>query len=380
MKQRSTTPFAGRARTLRHARLAWLVAASAGVALASQALAEPPTAPPPSAGTGSGAACKLSGLAEPPRNLVVYDAPSGGRPIARLTGGAVRLVVSNLPTNPTAERASLVVDPEGFRITGYADIARLPLYASKPVEVFASHLWLGPSQPLTALAASTGRVQVRAAVTSSIQQTFTTWASCADLSLDALPPVRSASPPGVPAPRGYVAKPETIDLFAAPGDGAPFGALTRSGWSDGIVFHSSEAKKGFVRVHYDADIVVDAWARAQDLKVVPPGELVDQLAPPAQRTLRSSQLKLTTEPAILRTKSELPVRLGAQKTAPVVGAVQPDTELYLIDRVAEWARVLPKSLLLTAPEGEPYWALAADLDAATQGAPPAPPQSPTPSP
>jgi hypothetical protein len=302
---------------------------------------------------------------------VVYDAPSGGRPIARLTGGAVRLVVSDFPANPATGRSALLVDPDGFRISGYADVARLPLYAGKPLEVIAGHLWIGTSQPLTALAARAGQVQLQAKVMGSVQQTFSTWASCADLSLEASFHAATEPSPEQPTLRGYVATPESIELFAAPGDTASLVALTRSSWTDGIVFHGAETKKGFVHVRYHAEIIVDAWARARDLKAVPQGELVDQLAPPAQRTLKTSNIKLTTEPSIFRTTRALPLRLAAQKEAPTVGAVQPGTELYLIDRVAEWARVLPKTLLLTAPEGEPYWVLAADLDAATKS--PAPP-------
>ncbi len=362
--------------------LSGLLGAALGLTPAETALAEskapspaqvPSSAPTPVAPPGSGAACQLVGRAEPPRNLVVYDAPSGGRPIARLTGGAVRLVVSDVPANPAASRSALVVDPDGFRISGYADGARLPLYAKKPLEVIAGHLWIGTSQPLTALAARTGQLEIQAQVRSSVQQTFSAWASCADLSLEASfqPPAQPS--PEQPSPRGYVATPESIELFAAPGDTASLTALTRSSWSDGIVFHSTETRKGYVHVRYDAEIVVDAWARVRDLKAIPKGELVDQLAPLAQRTLKTSNLKLTTQPAILLATRALPLRLSAQKEALTVGAVQPGTELYLIDRVAEWARVLPKSLLLTAPEGEPYWALAAELDAATKSPAPAAP-------
>ncbi len=349
------------------------LSAALGLTAAETALADvplpaqvPSSTSAPAAPPGSGAACQLVGRAEPPRNLVVYDAPSGGRPIARLTGGALRLVVSDLPANPAAGRSALVVDPDGFRISGYADVARLPLYPKKPLEVLAGHLWIGTTQALTAIAARTGQLEIQAQIRSSVQQTFSAWASCTDLSLEASFQAPTQPSTEEPSPRFYVATPESLELFAAPGDSTPLTSLTRSGWSDGIVFHSTETKKGFVHVRYDAEIVVDAWARARDLKAVPKGELVDQLAPLAQRTLKTSNLKLTTQPAILLATRALPVRLSAQKEAPAVGAVQPGTELYLIDRVGEWARVLPKSLLLTAPEGEPYWALAADLDAATK--------------
>ncbi len=366
-------PGTSAATARRGAWLALAVSIGLGAFSTERAAAEEPPAGGMSAASqkpGSGPGCKLAGLTEAPKNLVVFDRASGGRPIARLTGGGVRMIVSDLPAQPGTALSAVSVDPDGFRIDGYADTSKLQTFAQKRLEVVPGHVWVTSAQPLTQLASRAGEIQVQAQVMTSIQQTFTTWAPCSALALE--PPAPSTEPSDLDEhpsdSRLYITRPESLDLFPEPGktNGAPVVTITRSGWSDGIVLRGDRQKNGLVHVVYDAELFIDAWAKKTDLKSVPKGELVDQLAPP--RKVKTSQIKLSSTPVVLKAKTKLDLRLAAQKDAMPVGSVQPGTELYLVDRVAEWGRVLPKSLVLTAPEGEPYWVLAADLDSSTEKA------------
>lgn len=345
-----------------------------GTLQGAQASEAPPAeAPAPAAASpqpGAGAGCKLAGVTEPPKNLTVYDRPSGGRAVARLTGGALRLLASDFPAQPGGALSAVSVDPDGFHVTGYADTSKLQLFARHRLPVVPDHVWIASRQPLAQLAARAGELHVQAQVMSAVQQTFTVWAPCSALSLEPATAGAADVPPSAAEGdrRLYVTRPEAIQLFPEPGttSGAPLLTITRSGWSDGLVLRGDREKNGLLHVIYDAELFIDAWVRKTDVKSVPKGELVDQLLP--ARKLKSSSIKLSGEPVVYRAKSRLDLRLGAQRDASAVGAIEGGTEFYVIDRVTEWARVLPKSLVLTAPDGDPFWVLAADLDSHAQKA------------
>jgi hypothetical protein len=57
----------------------------------------------------------------------------------------------------------------------------------------------------------------------------------------------------------------------------------------------------------------------------------------------------------VKTRQEIPIRTEPKDSAPVIGRIEPDTETLVMDIVAGWTSVLPKSLHVAPAEGQQFW-------------------------
>jgi hypothetical protein len=302
---------------------------------------------------GAGSGCVIQGEAAMGPSTEIYDQAVAGKPIARFTGGEVKLTATDFPER-SGQRAK--ISTGAFRIDGFVATSEIPVYTARNLAVHEGHLWIAAQRRVEIVGAAPGKLQVQRRVSYSIQQTFQAWTPCDALSLTPSVPV-GWTPSG--SERGYVVKKDRIEIFTGP-SGALVTTLTRAYDGPGLLLWSTHAQGPWVRVEYHGDIVVDAWARAQDLNSLPPGETMDQLAQSmVQRG--SPRLRVQGEPRVVRPSGSATLRAAASDTGASIGRIEPGTEIYVLDIVAGWASVLPK-LLNIAPSGDgQFWAKTSDL-------------------
>ncbi|HOU90937.1 MAG TPA: hypothetical protein PLU22_07825 [Polyangiaceae bacterium] len=316
--------------------------------------AETPAAAP---GSGSGAACAFEGLATLPPDLFIEDLPAGGKVIGRFTGGPTALRVSAFPPAGALGRARVATGTGtgSFRLVGYAQADRIPLFATQPLPVVPGHLWIGDQREVRVVGSRGDRLEVELRLTEPFRQDFRTETSCATLSLAA------GTPAGWDVPgdaRGYVVAADQIELYDQPGRDRAL--VTVLSFANGTLLWSREAQDGFVHVEYHGGIVIDAWAKERHLRALPPGETRDAAAPP-RRQPGTPQLRMDDIPREIVTRKEVSLRSGAAESAPVIGAIEPNTRTYVLDVVAGWASVLPRSLHVAPPDQGQFWASATEL-------------------
>jgi hypothetical protein len=282
-----------------------------------------------------------------------------GRKIARFSGGESAVTLLAPPVDGTdLARIETGTGHGSFRLAGFVKATELPIFTSIAVPVVSAHVWLGVGTRVTAAGSSGGRVRIEKQMSTPFNQRFSALADCSALTFT------PAATPGFSMPgsaRVYLMKAQLLDLFeSVPPVGAPIFTLQRSPAVDNVRFFSTEQRGGFIHIQYQGDIRVDAWARASDLSALPRGETSD--LPPGSYTLTSPpQLQLAQTPRTVKTSRELPLRVAAKDAEPPVGVIEADTEVYVMDTVAGWASVLPKSLHIL-PAGElSFWVKSADL-------------------
>jgi hypothetical protein len=331
-------------------RIQILTTAIAAAAVALSPAGEPAHAQP---------LCEIQGTARMPKDLTIFDAEQGEQPIARFSGGDSALTVTDFPTTGTGRaRIETGTGNGSFRIKGWIDVAQIPIFTDQRVPVRPNHVWIGKHQRVEVLAGTGTGLTVKKAVTAAIRQTFTARAACAFFTLqERTPPTWSV--PG--SARGYVLKKEQLELYDDGSSGANLvTTVHRAPAGNGVLFWSTERKGSWVRVEYHGEVVIDAWARASDLSALPPGETMDQLRPSV--TKRSPpRLALAEQPRVVMTTQEVTLRGAAGESAPVIGKIEATTETYVLDIVAGWASVLPKSLAVMPHGDGQFWAKARDL-------------------
>jgi hypothetical protein len=109
-----------------------------------------------------------------------------------------------------------------------------------------------------------------------------------------------------------------------------------------------------VSLRYDGEVSVTAWAKKSQLFALPEGEMQDQLAP--TRVVRSApKLAIAGSPPLRRASQSVPLRIAASASAPVIGEVESEAEFYVIEVVAGWASVMPRSLSVVPPPNRQFW-------------------------
>ena len=299
------------------------------------------------------AGCVLRGEPVMPRNVSVYDAKVGGTEIAKFTGAKVGLGVSSLPEDGTGRAA---VETTGFRIKGFVRARDLPVFTARSVPVFAGHLWIAEAQRVAVVGATGGRARVEKSVFSPLVGVFQGWAPCESLTLGAR--VAPGFAPSGSA-RGFVVKRDEIELFTEP-KGDVVTTVERASDGPGILLWSDDRQGAWVHVEHHGDVVIDAWARAQDLSPLPRGETMDQLAQGVVQTGTPS-LKVQGNTKALRVPSPMPLRVAASDAAAVIGSLDAGVEVLVLDVVAGWASVVPKDLGIAPAGAAQFWARAKDL-------------------
>ena len=282
-----------------------------------------------------------------------------GHHVARFSGGesAVTLLAPPFDGSSLA-RIETGTGRGSFRLSGYIKASELRIYTSATVPVVSGHVWLGPGTRVTAAGVSAGKVRLEKQVTTPFNQRFSALADCSALTF--APP----TPPGFAVPgnaRVFLMKVSLLDLYGeVPPTGAPLTTLQRAPAVDSVRFYSTEQRGGFVHVQYHGDVNIDGWAKAADLTPLPRGETSD--VPPGSYSMSSPpELQLSPLPRVVTVKKELPLRIAAKDAEAPVGVIEPDTDVYVIDTIAGWAKVLPKSLHVLPAGDSSFWVKTADL-------------------
>lgn len=313
-----------------------------------------------SAPAASGPRCVLTGTTAPSTDVEIHDAISGGRAIAHFAGAEIPISESDFPSDASVRRAAIATgDGRGnFHINGFVESAKLPVYTASRVPVFHDHLWIGEGQRVSVVGSDADRLRVVHKVISPIDQTFSATSACSLFTLSFTPS------PGWNVPgeaRGYVVKKSSIELFdGAAADRNLVTSLHRADGVPGILMWSTERRDDWVHVEYHGEILIDAWARARDLEALDRGETMDQLAGPVYKH-SSQRLALAGTPRVVRTTRQISLRIKASDSGPVIGWIEPDTDTYVIDIVAGWASVMPRSLNVVPSGDGQFWVKASDL-------------------
>ncbi len=298
------------------------------------------------------------------RGHVVFDATTtltdaAGHAIARFSGGesAVTFIA------PPVEGSDLSKIETGtgrgsFRLQGFVKASELRLYTNANVPVVSGHVWLAAGTRVSAVGSSAGKVRVDKQLTRPFLQRFSGSLECSGLTFN--PPAPPAfSLPG--AARMFVMKGAELELYASlPPVGAPLFTLVRAPDIEGVSFFSTEQRGGFVHVQYRGEVNIDAWAKAEQLTPLPRGETFE--VPQSRYSLTSPpKLDLPAPPPTVKAKRELPIRSVAKESEAPIGVIEIDTEVFVLETVAGWAKVLPKSLHVLPHGDRSFWVKSADL-------------------
>ena len=315
------------------------------------ALAALAAAPAPDARAES---CTLRGEPLLPNGTVLYEGPAGGAELAHFSGAEVALAVTDFPEAAGGGRAA--VETSGFKLKGFVRARDLPVYTARAVPVYAGHSWIGEGRKVTVLGRSGARLQVEKVVSWPLSGTFQGWSACDAFTLSPRVPPGWSAPGGY---RGYVVKKDRIDLYTAE-KGDVVTSIERVIDGPGVLLWSNERSGAWIHVEHHGEVVLDAWVRAQDVGPLPPGETMDQLAQ-STKLPGSPKLSLQGTPRAAKAPVTIPLRAAASDAALPIGAIEGGTEVLVLDVVAGWANVIPKSLAVMPAGSGAFWARAKEL-------------------
>jgi hypothetical protein len=288
------------------------------------------------------------------KGVEVFDAATGGQPIAQFTGARTPLYVSELPADPKTSRALVATSTGGgdstVRIHGWTQAAALPVFAARDIPV-SSYVAIAAGSRVELLRTASDGIEVQRAVAGTAGQTVRAKATCDALAL--------APPPAVDATgmRHWISRSGAIDLYDQPNGNVVF-SLRLDG-ENVQAFWSTEQRGGFLRVESRSDVVLRGWIRTVDVQPVKPGELRGKYVPP--QAPAGSVVRLPDAPPLARVVREVQVHADAEKAAKVIGAVEPGAEVYVLSTIAGYVSVLPKGLGIMAPPRKGFWIPATEI-------------------
>jgi len=304
--------------------------------------------------------CSLAGEVEPNIDSLVLN--ESGTAIARLTGARLDLQIVHLPNIPSP-RATVVTHPNasiGFRIKGLMDVRTLNIKARTPIDVDSTALQLPAGTRLDAVAYGGRHLYVEKRLTREFAQVLVAEATCAQLGLSAST-ISAVSLPD--HARAYRLDADRLEFYTRPTvEVGIAGILHRNLEGRAVLFFGAPSTSGWLNVLHRGEVNLSAWVRTNALSQLPLGELEDQS--PLKSTTRSRpQMMLDGSPRLERAHADLPLRTKAFATSPVVGWIVGGTEYFVIETVAGWESVAPKSLdVMPAPNGN-FWVRADDSGA-----------------
>lgn len=301
--------------------------------------------------------CGQKGRVRFDKDTTLVDA--GGRKLARFSGGESAVTLLSPPVDGSdLSRIETGTGRGSFRLQGFVKASELRLFTSYAVPVVSGHVWLAVGTRVVAAGASGARVRIEKQLTTPFNQRLTTTAECSALTF-APPTPPGFAPPG--SARVFLMKEATLELFdEVPPTGSAILTLQRAPLVESVRFFSTEQRGGFVHVQYQGDINIDAWARASELTPLPRGETSD--VPPSSFTMSSPpELQLSPLPRVVRTNHDLPLRLAAKDSEAPAGVIEAETDVYVMDTIAGWAKVLPKSLHILPAGDLSFWVKSSDL-------------------
>lgn len=304
---------------------------------------------------GSGAACVISGTAYVAKDTAVYSEASGGNAIGKFSGARAPLKATKFPKDASHGRV-LINTGAGFRLEGFTDPRAITVFGSRDLAVVPGHLWISAAAPLRFVGAAPGRVHVEHPAAGGLSRPVRAWTTC-----DALTFEKGTSPIyEVPRrARGYVARQGILDLYdAARGDVVY--TLHISGEGNGLLLWGTGMRGGYVHVTMRSSVYLDAWVKARDVRALPRGELMDQVAPPSH-VQSAPHLALKDYLRVMRAPKQVSLHLGRGEATPIIGTLEKDAEIYVLETVVGWATVLPKKLHVLPHGDRAFWVKASDL-------------------
>jgi hypothetical protein len=322
----------------------------AALSLTRPALADdaaPPSVGPPRAAPG----CVLRGEQPVAKGTALYDAPTGGRVIARFTGARAPLTLASLPADPTSgERAAVRTSSASgaVRLEGYVDPSAVSVFTTRDLVVEPGHLWITGSQKVRVLHAASNELRVERTLLGTDQQTVTTTAPCDAFALAPPPPVGRDAPARA---RGHSTRGQSLALLDKPG-GKPFFSM-RLVEGTAQVFWTTELRGGYAHIESRFDVAIDGWAAVKDLEPIRPAEVMVRSTPPVV-SMVGAQIALPEPPPVRRVVRESPL-FSAREGERAIGVVEPGAEIYVVSESNGWGEILPASLYVEAPETDGFW-------------------------
>jgi hypothetical protein len=80
----------------------------------------------------------------------------------------------------------------------------------------------------------------------------------------------------------------------------------------------------------------------------------DQYIPPTT-AVAGAQLALDKAPPIVKATKDIPVRARRDDKEKPIGVLESGAEVYLMETIAGWTNLLPKSLGMTPPDDGGFW-------------------------
>lgn len=350
-------------RSRRTALLGILAGLCVGAGAVPEALAQDAGTPAAAGPQGSGSSCVVSGNAYVQKDAEIYDAATGGTKIAVFSGALAPLKATNFPADPSTGRAQINTGG-GFRVEGFTDPRSILVFATRDLPVVTDRLWISAGVPLKIIGAAPGKVRVELSSGAGLSAPIRAWAIC-----DALTFTKGALPlyevPG--NARGYVARSGSLDLYDAP-RGSVVQTLSVSGEGSGMLLWGTKTQGGFAHVTSRSDVFIDAWVKTSDVRALPRGEMMDQLAA-VDRVQNPPQLALKEYLRVMAAPSTATLYAGRGRAFPTIGAIEAGTEIYVLETVVGWASVLPKALHVMPVGSSAFWVPAPVLGLPTPGAP-----------
>ncbi|HOT09256.1 MAG TPA: hypothetical protein PK710_05770 [Polyangiaceae bacterium] len=303
---------------------------------------------------GSGSSCVISGDAIVVKDTPIFSEAVGGNPVAKFSGAKAPLKATRCPSDSSTGRV-LINTGAGFRVEGFTDPRALKAFGIRDLPVSGS-LWISASAPLTIVGSAPGKVQVEHPAMAGLSRPIRAWAPC-----DAITFTQGSAPIyEVPKnARGYVARQGALDIYASAG-GDVAHTLSISGEGNGLLLWGTTLRAGFVHVTMRSSIFIDGWVKTSEVRALPRGELMDQLAPPTQVQLPPA-LALKEYLSVMRAPKPLSLYYGRGEANPTMGMVEQDAEIYVLETVVGWATVLPKSLHVLPVSDRAFWVKATEL-------------------
>ncbi len=299
-----------------------------------------------------------------PKTVQIFDAATAGAAIGHFTGQPVTASLT-LPTTSGARAALRTGSGRGgMRLEGFLDLAAIPAQSTRNLPIVADHVWIAGGKTVSIAAVVGAQVTVELTAGAPIEQTARATTACDGLSLDQQT-VRQSPIPG--EARGYLVKKSPLDLRPSPGAAAAF-TLSSSSVKDALLFWSTESKSGQVHIHLASDFVIDAWAAASDLEALKAGEMMDALSP-GITTVSAPKIAMQGELRTAKVTKEVPVRGHANDSSAVIGAIEAEGEVLILETVLGWSSVVPAALNMMPPDGQGFWVKTADLGLPTSPPP-----------
>jgi hypothetical protein len=86
---------------------------------------------------------------------------------------------------------------------------------------------------------------------------------------------------------------------------------------------------------------------------------MDQYIPPESQ-VTGAQLAIDKPPRIAAASKDIPIRSRRDEKEKPIGVIESGAEIYIMETIAGWTNVLPKSLYVLPPDDGGFWIPAAE--------------------